>query len=88
MEKERKYTGTLYEFISEACKNIWEVAREAPVYPEDIVIEAKVYPIVEYFKDENGAEEPRLSINVPRLKEDISCNTFSTVKVRFNVWPS
>ena len=82
--EERRITGTLYEFIHEAFKEISQAARDASVYPEDIVIEAKVYPVLECPPNEN---KPRLSILVPRVKEELSCNTFSAIKVKFNVSP-
>ena len=84
----KKIAGKLSEFISGVCSEIRESTHGTPLFIEDIVIEAKIYPVIEYLKKENGTEEPRLSVIVPRIKEELNYNTFSSVRVKFNVLPS
>ena len=80
-----RMTGKLSEFIREVYSEIQEGTHETPMLVEDITIEAKIYPVIEYLDD---VEEPRLSVNVPRIKEELNCNTFSSVRVKLHVLPS
>jgi hypothetical protein len=76
MERQ-KTTGTLSEFIVATTKEIVYGANEAKLGIEDIVVEAKIFPIV----DDND----KLNVKVAHFKENISPCAFSNVKVRFVV---